>query len=157
MPTSTATKVSPRGARPALRAVGLIVRWMLALGIVLVIGLWGAMALFSDLPAGFSFAKMRVVIIAVHLAAGLSIGALVPKRWYLALAVAWGGIMIDGIPLLVFIRRWHGYPNGTYPGSPILGFLIIPLVLAAGGYLGHRIAGRRKRAHTGHDDERTAG
>jgi len=126
----------------------LIAKSALALAVVFLTGWWSATALFSDMFVGYAFWRFSFIVIATHIIPGAIIGFALPERWYLALGAAWGGVVIDGIPLLVFIVRFvrfgrHDYPSGVYGGSPLFGFAVIPAVLLLGGYVGYRLRIRR--------------
>jgi hypothetical protein len=114
----------------------------MAVAIAIVTGLFGAILLLSNALAGYSLWQLWLIVISMHAVPAIAVGVLIPKRWYVAIVAAWGGCAIDGVLLVAYLRvRGNTYPAGFYAGSPLLGFVFIPIALLVGGYLGRRIAG----------------
>ena len=112
-----------------------LVRRLLALLIITSTGFWSLVALFSDAYAGYSIAALATIIVITHFVLGLLLGLLLVRKWYWSLLGAWGGGLVDLTPL-VHLARTGELGAGAYPGSPVLGLLVIPITLCLGGYVG---------------------
>ena len=126
-----------------------IVRILLAFIVVIVAGFWGLVSLFSDYPSHWSYARWVLYVLSGHVLAGFLIGMLLPLRWQLSIAAAWGAILIGVMGLVSMLR-----PNelDTTPPAPFLtrlaSVLIVfaaPAAVALGGYAGSRVVTRRSR------------
>jgi len=126
-----------------------IVRILLAFLVVIVAGFWGLLSLFSDYPPHWSYARWVLYVLSGHVLAGFLIGMLLPLRWQLSIAAAWGAILIGVMGLVSMLR-----PNelDTAPPAPFLtrlaSVLIVfaaPAAVALGGYAGSRVAIRWNR------------
>jgi hypothetical protein len=127
-----------------------IVRILLALCVVLLAGFWGLIVLFSDFPPHWSYARWTLYVLSGHVLAGLIIGMLLPLRWRLSIAAAWGAILINVVGLVGMLRS--GESNTGPPVSffarfafPVLTLFVVPAAVALGGYAGSRVVRRWSR------------
>ncbi|MGI9077479.1 MAG: hypothetical protein ACR2G6_09135 [Gemmatimonadaceae bacterium] len=77
-----------------------IVRKLLAIIVVVAAGFWGMISLFSDYPPHWPFARWVLYALSGHVLAGFLIGMLLPLRWRLSIAAAWGAIRIGFMGLI---------------------------------------------------------
>jgi hypothetical protein len=120
-----------------------IVRILLALLVILLAGFWGLIVLFSDSPPSWPNAFWALYVLGGHLIAGLLVGMLIPLRWRLSIAAAWGAIFINVGGLVGMLRSGE---SAVAPTSllarlafPLLTLLIVPAVAGLGGYAGSRV------------------
>lgn len=120
-----------------------IVRILLALLVILLAGFWGLIVLFSDFPSHWSYAFWALYVLGGHLIAGFLVGMLIPLRWRLSIAAAWGAIFINVGSVVGMLRSSE---STAAPASflarvafPLLTLLVVPAVAAFGGYAGSRV------------------
>ncbi len=130
--------------------VKLIVRIVLAFCVVLVAGFWGLITLFSDFPPHWSYARWALYVLSGHLIAGFIFGILLPLRWRLSLAAAWGAILISVMGLVGMLRA--GELDSGPPVSfsarvafTVLTLIVVPAAVALGGYGGSRVVTKWSR------------
>ncbi len=133
--------------------VSTIIRILSAIVLVLFAGFWALIALFSDFPSNWSYSIWIIYVVSGHLLAGFLIGTLLPLRWRLALAAAWGSILMGIIGLLGILRELEVRTAVQAPilarlGLAALTLLVIPSVVGLGGYAGSRFATRLRRSDT---------
>lgn len=121
-----------------LAQVKVIVRILLAFCVVLVAGFWGLITLFSDLPPRWSYARWALYVLGGHVLAGFVIGMLLPLRWRLSIATAWGAILISVMGLVGMLRSGEldsGPPVSFFARFPflILTLFVVPAAVALGG------------------------
>lgn len=116
-----------------------VVRWVLAAFIVLIVGVVGLSAVFSDLGPGEVLAVRILWVSAVLVVGGVLIGLLLDRRWYLAVAESWGPVLWGAL-LLLFTLRGSDHRG---PGWVVLALCLLAAPAAAlfGGFLGWRILG----------------
>ena len=127
-----------------------IVRILLAVIVVIVAGFWGLVSLFSDYPPHWSYARWVLYVLGGHALAGFLVGMLLPLRWWLSIAAAWGAILINVAGLVGMLRS--GELDTRPPVSflarfafPVLTLFVVPAAVALGGYAGSRVVTRRSR------------
>jgi len=135
-------------ANPA--QVKVIVRILLAFCVVLVAGFWGLITLFSDFPPHWSYARWALYVLGGHVLAGFMIGMLLPLRWRLSIATAWGAILINVMGLVGMLRSGEldsGTPVSFFArfAFPILTLFVVPAAVALGGYAGSRVVTKWSR------------
>lgn len=125
-----------------------IVRKLLAIIVVMVAGFWGMISLFSDYPPHWSFARWVLYVLSGHALAGFLVGMLLPLRWRLSIAAAWGAILIGFGGLISILGPSE---SDTRPPVPFLTWLAsvlwvfaVPAAVALGGYAGSRVVTRRR-------------
>jgi len=124
-----------------------IVRILLAFCVVLVAGFWGLISLFSDFPPHWSYARWALYVLSGHVLAGFLIGMLLPLRWRLSIAAAWGAIIINVLGLVGMLRSGEldtGPPVSFFArvAFPVLTLFVVPAAVALGGYAGSRVVTR---------------
>lgn len=124
-----------------------IVRILLAIAVCLVAGFWALLVLFSDLPPQQSRAAWLLYITGGHLLAGFFVGFLLPLRWRLAVAVAWGAIVVGLFGLLSTGIRSNSVGTPAVGASSavaltIFALVLVPAVAGSGGYVGS-LVGRK--------------
>jgi hypothetical protein len=120
------------------RWAGATLRWILALALLAAAALVGGSAVFSDLGAGELAWERLAVGVAAFCAVPFLVGALIPRRWYLALVVATLPVTFGLIATLVRI------PRGASPsqwGFTLVTLVCIPAIALLTGYAGSK-AGR---------------
>ena len=60
----------------------------------LIIGFFGLDLIFSDFGPGETALSRMIIIAVFYVLFGLAAGFIVPRRWYLAGIMAWGGILV---------------------------------------------------------------
>ena len=127
-----------------------IVRILLAVIVVIVAGFWGLVALFSDYPPQWSYARWFFYVLSGHALAGFLVGMLLPLRWRLSIAAAWGAILINVVGLVGMLRSSEldtrpplSFSAGFAPA--VLTLFVVPAVAALGGYAGSRVVTKRTR------------
>ena len=127
-----------------------IVRILLAVIVVIVAGFWGLVSLFSDYPPHWSYARWVLYVLGGHAFAGFLIGMLLPLRWRLSIAAAWGAILINVVGLVGMLRsdELDTRPPVSFFARfafPVLTLFVVPAAVALGGYAGSRVVTRRSR------------
>ena len=131
----------------ALAQNRVIVRKLLAIIVVIVAGFWGMIFLFSDYPPHWSFARWVLYVLSGHALAGFLVGMLLPLRWRLSIAAAWGAILIGLGGLISMLRSSESDTGLPVPFvtrlASVLWFFAVPAAVAFGGYAGSRVVTRR--------------
>jgi len=127
-----------------------VVRILLAFCVVLLAGFWGLISLFSDFPPHWSYARWALYVLGGHVLAGFIVGMLLPLRWRLSVAAAWGAILINVGGLVGMLRSGAvdtGPPVSPFArfGLPVLTLFVILAFVALGGYAGSRVVTRWSR------------
>lgn len=122
-----------------------IVRMLLAFCVVLLAGFWGLMTLFSDFPPHWSYATWVLYVLSGHILAGFIIGMLLPLRWRLSIAAAWGAILMSVMGVVGMLRSTElagGPPVSFFArvAFTLLTLFVVPAAIALGGYAGSRVA-----------------
>ena len=104
--------------------------------LVFVIGVLGLSGFFSDLGPGESERERIAFVVGVYVVGGGLLGALLPRRWYLAVLSAWGPLLVSAPGLLVPLSRGQATPYWSYI---LLGLVGAPAVAVAAGFAGSRI------------------
>ena len=124
-----------------------IPRYLLAILFAIAGGFWGLVALFSDYPLDSSYAEWVVYVLGIHAFVGFLIGLLLPSRWLLSIAAAWGAFLLDIMSVISLFRA-----SGSTSDQPVGAFMVaasvlmviaVPAAAAAGGYAGSRLVTRR--------------
>ena len=117
---------------------------MLSLAVLVAIlsGFWNLVVLFSD----FDYAVWLWVVYVLlgHIVPGAAVGVLTPTRWYLAVVVAWGAILLG-------LAAGIAWARGGGPGSPLfmLASLGLPAVALAASWIGSRVGLSLRKRGTG--------
>lgn len=123
-----------------------VVRRLSATGIVTVIGIWDMIVLFSDVFARRPIAAWTAAGVPLFLS-GVLLGALLRKKWYVALLASWGAWILD-LPAIAIHPFFTGhFGAGMYDGAPFFGIIAAPVLSLGGAYLGKtwsRIPDQRK-------------
>ncbi len=135
--------------------IKVIVRILLAFSVVLVAGFWGLITLFSDFPPQWSYARWALLVLSGHVLAGFIIGMLLPLRWRLSIAAAWGAILMNVTVLVGMLRSGEldsGPPVSFFArfAFPVLALVIVPAAVALGGYAGSRVVTKGSRNSAAH-------
>lgn len=133
-----------------LTQVKVIARILLAFCVVLVAGFWGLITLFSDSPPHWSYARWALYVLSGHVLAGFIVGMLLPLRWRLSIAAAWGAILMNVMGLVGMLRSGEldsGPPVSFFArfAFPVLTLFVIPAAVALGGYAGSRVVTKWSR------------
>lgn len=112
-----------------------------AVVIAVATGFLGLSMFFSDLGPSESVAFRVLTLVLLYALGAGSIGALVPRIWYVALLAAWGPVLLS---LPVLLNR-----GAVAPSSPaeqmqqgLLGLVVVPLAALAFSYVGMRLRRR---------------
>ena len=124
-----------------------IPRFLLAILVVIAGGFWGLVALFSDYALDSSYAEWVVYVLGIHAFVGFLIGLLLPSRWLLSIAAAWGAFLLD-IMSVISLFGASGSTTGPPTGAlmvvaSVLMVFAVPAAAAAGGFVGSRIVPAR--------------
>ena len=133
-----------------LEKVQVTSRILLAFGVVLFAGFWALVTLFSDFPPHWYYARWTLYVLSAQVLAGFLIGMLLPLRWRLSIAAAWGSVLMGVIHL---VGRTRSAGLETEPASdfvarfsfPIFTLLVLPAAVMLGGYLGSMAVRRWRR------------
>ena len=114
-----------------------ILRGLAVAALILVVGLVGLWAVFTDLRPGASLVPRILIVALLYVGTGALVGRLLPRFWYLAVLLAWGPALWGLVGLVA--RSLPDHPEMPY--SPGLGFflvmfLVVPGVALASGRLG---------------------
>lgn len=115
--------------------LGAILRGVAVAFLVFVVGLVGLATVFSDPSPGETRLSRALVVVAVHVIGGVAVGALVERRYGVAVLQSWGTATLALWSLAV------GWKIGHVTASPeflVLCLLGAPLASLAGGLAGHR-------------------
>jgi hypothetical protein len=69
-------------------------RTILATFVVLATGFWGFVITFSDYPSGWSMVQWTIYIVAWHIPSAFVVGYLLPRSWFMGIAVCWGALLM---------------------------------------------------------------
>ena len=94
------------------------IRLAVAVLLILVTGFWGFVITFSDSPANWSMLTLAGYIAAWHVPSAFVIGRLVPRKWWLGLAAAWGALLMLALTLpLVAVFLILAMTGAAYAGG----------------------------------------
>ena len=106
--------------------------------LIVMVGIFGLAATFSDLGPGETWAFRIATLLAVCLLGGIGVGLLLNSWWPAAIACAWGPLLWGGLMLLASVRR--GVWTGWY--ITFLDLLVVPALCLFGGFAGFRLRQR---------------
>ena len=110
--------------------------------VVVLVGLYGFAAVLQDrVPSELLWARLLLVAV-VYALGGIAIALLLPHRWYLAAAMAWGPAAFGMLGLAVKVVHGGERNVAGFVAVCVLGF---PGMALAAGWLGKRVAERAKR------------
>lgn len=109
---------------------------MVGVLVALAIGLVGLFAVFSDVAPGGTPAVRFLFLGLLYAGGSALVGALVPRRWYVAVVAAWGPVL--WCSLGVVMKLTHGGPV-PYWSYLIPTIIIVPALALGFGYLGGRM------------------
>jgi len=94
--------------------------------------------------------RWALYVLSGHLPAGFIIGTLLPLRWRLSIATAWGAILINVMGPVGMLRSGEldsGPPVSFFArfAFPILTLFVVPATVALGGYAGSRVVTKWSR------------
>ncbi len=124
-----------------------IPRFLLAILVVIAGGFWGLVVLFSDYALDSSYAEWALYVLGIHAFVGFLIGLLLPSRWPLSIAAAWGAFLLDIMSVMSLFRA-----SGSTSDQPVGALMVaasvlmvfaVPAAAAAGGYAGSKVVARR--------------
>jgi hypothetical protein len=101
-----------------------------------VVGMFGLSSLFSDLSPGESDFRRGLFTVLAYLVGGVAIGWLLRRRWYLAIAEAWGPALDGVMVAFVSVRMGVTGPRVLYA---VLGLCVFPLLSLLAGFVGSRL------------------
>lgn len=113
-----------------------MVKVLAVIAIALVGGLFGLSAIFSDLGPGESQMQRWTLLAGIYILGSMAIGVLIPRRWYMALSIAWGPVLLT-IPLLMLI--FSSGPKLTTYRFLLEGLIFIPAIVLVSGFMGSRL------------------
>ena len=116
-----------------------LVRAVSAFVIILVVGVVGLSAFFSDFSPGESLLQRVIVTLGAYVVGGIALGWLLRRYWYLAVAEAWGPALIACAVMLAAVRM--GLDWGRI-SNIILGLVVAPVLSLAAGFVGSRFCSR---------------
>ena len=108
-------------------------------------GSFGLVQFFSDLSPGEPWWLRVLLTGGIYLLIGLSVGALLPRLWPLAVLAGWGPGLLGATGLLMKLRHNDIYPAWSYLAVCLVA---VPVSLLLTGYLG-ALARRRVSATRG--------
>ena len=97
-----------------------IPRFLLAILVVIAGGFWGLVALFSDYALDSSYAEWVVYVLGIHAFVGFLIGLLLPSRWLLSIAAAWGAFLLDIMSVISLFGA-----SGSTTGPPTGALMVL--------------------------------
>jgi hypothetical protein len=100
------------------------------------IGAIGFGALSIDLAPTVSKSGLLLVTALVYAVGAVVVGALAPRRWWLALLAAWGPVIL-GIAAL--IAKLANYGEGVHWRDLTMAILVVPGYAMLFGYLGMKV------------------
>lgn len=91
---------------------------------------------FSDIGRDESAVGQVVLLVSVTFLMSAGLGWLAARRWYLAVVLAWGAILMGAISLMVRTRRGGSPMEWLLTSALLLG---IPALSLLGGFTGDRV------------------
>ncbi len=110
-----------------------------AVVVALVVGVVGLWAVFADIAPKGSAAWRWSLTAIVYAGGAAVVGALVPRRWYLALLAAWGPVTLGLLGLITKLVSGAAVPYWSFLA---LVLVFVPAVALLFGYLGTRAVRR---------------
>ena len=107
----------------------------LAVALALLVGVAGLWTVFTDVGPNESRAARWLMTGLVYALGATAVGALVPRRWYLALLAAWGPVVLGAVGLVAKLANGGAVPYWRFLATNLLG---VPAVALLFGYLGMR-------------------
>ena len=115
---------------------------VLAVLVALLVGVIGLWSVLADSGPKES-RTMRWLMTGVISALGATtVGALVPRRWYLAVITAWGPLFLGAMGLVAKLAHGGPIPYWSFLATTLLG---LPALAVLFGYVGRRLRGPQRQ------------